>query len=260
MIDVQGVSHIYGQRKVLDDTGFRIARGSFAAVVGPNGAGKSTILHIMAGLIPVTCGALSVDGKSVAEYSTIEYAKKRAVLLQHEQFSFPYTVEELVGMGRTPHLGGGISLGRHDREVVERHLELLQLTALRHRRINTLSGGERKRALLARALVQEPEVLFLDEPLVALDLHHRMFVLGFLREQVRSRGLTVVGVLHDLNVVSEFCDHVVILKDGGVVASDQPAAVFLYPLLKRVFEVELYIGINEVTGKIFVHPFSTVER
>ena len=193
-------------------------------IVGPNGSGKSTLLKLAAGLLAPGEGAVELDGRSVARMRRADLARRLGYLPQECPALFDYAVEQVVAMGRHAH-GGTLEMSNSaDREAVARALGDVGLEALRHRPLSQLSGGERRRAWIASALAQEPEILLLDEPTQALDLHQAAAVMVILARRA-ANGLRVVAVMHDLNLAGLFCDRLVLLQAGQIAAQGLPADI-----------------------------------
>jgi iron complex transport system ATP-binding protein len=252
------VTAAYGARVVLRECSFAIGSGEIVAVVGPNGAGKSTLLRVLAGLLRPTTGAVALDDVDLATFSRAKLARRIAVVPQIFDTLFPFTVREVVALGRTARLG---ALGRasfDDAAAVERAIDELELAPLASRRIDRLSGGERQRAVLAMALAQETTVLLLDEPTVHLDPGHQLATLDLLRELAARRQLAVCAVLHDLNLASAFASRIVALADGRVVREGTPLEVLSSDLVRAVFgdglEVVARDGHPAVLPRVAIPP------
>ncbi len=230
-----GVTAAYGPRVVLRDCSFAIGTGEIVAVVGPNGAGKSTLLRVLAGLLKPSAGAVALDGQNVRTMSRSALARRIAVVPQIFDTLFPFTVREVVALGRTARLGAFGRASAGDLAAVERAIGELELGSLASRRIDQLSGGERQRAVLAMALAQETDVLLLDEPTVHLDPGHQLATLALLRELGSRRQLAVCAVLHDLNLASAFASRIVALADGSIVRDGTPLEVLHPDLIRAVF-------------------------
>jgi len=229
------VTASYGPRVVLRDCSFSMGSGEIVAIVGPNGAGKSTLLRILAGLLRPWAGAVSLDGQDIARLSRAAVARRIAVVPQIFDTLFPFTVREVVGLGRTARLGAFGRASADDVAAVDRAVAELELGPLASRRIDRLSGGERQRAVLAMALAQETDVLLLDEPTVHLDPGHQLATLELLRELGTRRRLAVCAVLHDLNLASAFASRIVVIADGRTVREGTPLEVIERDLVQAVF-------------------------
>jgi iron complex transport system ATP-binding protein len=229
------VTASYGPRAVLRDCSFALGSGEIVAIVGPNGAGKSTLLRVLAGLLRPAAGRVSLDGQDLAALSRSDVARRVAVVPQIFDTLFPFTVREVVGLGRTARLGAFGRASTDDVAAVERAISELELEGLAERRIDRLSGGERQRAVLAMALAQETAVLLLDEPTVHLDPGHQLATLELLRELGKRRRLAVCAVLHDLNLASTFASRIVALAGGRIVREGTPFEVLDADLVRAVF-------------------------
>jgi len=229
------VTASYGPRVVLRECSFAIGSGEVIAVVGPNGAGKSTLLRVLAGLLRPTAGRVSLDGQDLCSMSRSALARRIAVVPQIFDTLFPFTVREVVALGRTARLGAFGRASAGDVAAVDRALGELELGPLAARRIDRLSGGERQRAVLAMALAQDTAVLLLDEPTVHLDPGHQLATLALLRDLATRRQLAVCAVLHDLNLASAFASRIVAIADGRIVREGTPLEVVHPDLVKAVF-------------------------
>lgn len=225
----------YGPRVVLRDCSFALRSGEIVAVVGPNGAGKSTLLRVLAGLLRPASGVVALDGQDLTELSRSQLARRIAVVPQIFDTLFPFTVREVVALGRTARLGAFGRASAEDVAAVERAIDELELGPLASRRIDRLSGGERQRAVLGMALAQETAVLLLDEPTVHLDPGHQLATLDLLRELGTRRQLAVCAVLHDLNLASTFASRIVAIADGRIVRDGTPFEVLESDLISAIF-------------------------
>jgi len=242
----------YGPRTVLDGCSLSLTRGEVVAIVGPNGAGKSTLLRCLAGLLRPRSGVVRLDGVDIGALVRRDLARRVAVVPQIFDTLFPFTVREVVALGRTARLGtfGGASPA--DRVAVDRAIADLGLGELESRRIDRLSGGERQRAVLAMALAQETDVLLLDEPTVHLDPAHQVAMLKLVRELACARGLAVAAVLHDLNLAGAMATRLVVLAGGRVVRDANAETVLSSELISDVFGPGLAVGRHD--GRPVVLP------
>jgi iron complex transport system ATP-binding protein len=253
IVDVRGVSFRYGLRGALEDVSFTARAGEFVGLLGPNGAGKSTLVRLVAGLGGPSSGSVRLGGLDPATAPRRAVAQVCALVPQEPRVSWPFTVREAVMMGRAPRQGLLALPTRLDQGAVQGALEACDLVHLADRRLDALSGGERRRVFFARALAQEPRVLLLDEPTAFLDLGHQ--VMAMRMAQVAARGgLCVVAVLHDLNLAAATCDRLVVLSRGRVVAEGPPAAVLTAERVAEVWDVPVWRGENGVTGAPVVLP------
>lgn len=246
---LEGVTTGYGGRPVLRELTLSVRRGELVGVIGPNGSGKSTLLKTLSGWLPVQSGQALVEGLPVGSYSASERARRVAVVAQHLEPTFAFSVWDLVTMGRYAHQGPFRAPTETDRAVVERSLERTGCTHLRNRLITELSGGELQRVIIARALAQQSPILLLDEPTSHLDLQHQLRIARLLRDLHQQEGLTVLWVSHDLNLASEFCDRLILLNQGRIEADGPPEAVVIESLLWTAYEVEAPVQPNPLSGR-----------
>ena len=250
----EGITCRYGRRTILRDVSLAVSAGEVVGVIGPNGAGKTTIVRALAGTLPLTDGRVLLDGQPLGRLTRRQVAQQIAVLPQDPVASFPFTALEVVLMGRTPHLPA-LALPRpRDVAIAAEAMAALDVGDLAARHLDELSGGERQRILLARALAQQPQILLLDEPTSHLDLRHQVEMYDHLRARTRADGLGVLSVLHDLNLAALYCDRLVLLLDGEVVADDVPRAVLREELLARAFGTAVHVGQHDRTGDPIVLP------
>ncbi len=214
MIEVDSVFFRYHQDWVLQDVSFQVRKGEFVGVIGPNGSGKTTLLKTLYRLLTPQRGDVLFDHLSLKKMSREEIAKKIAVVAQETYPAFPFRVIEMVLMGRSPYLGHLMFESPKDLEIAERAMEWTEILPISQRPIDELSGGERKRVYIAKALAQEPEVILLDEPTTNLDIHHQVEALDLVLSLNREKGLTILMASHDLNLASEYCDRLILLQHG----------------------------------------------
>lgn len=212
-LDVRDVSFGYDRGPLLKDISFTVAPGELVALIGPNGSGKTTLLKLMLGLLTPNSGTVTLRGEPVARLEAKARARKIAYVSQQPALSFPLTVRELVALGRYPH-GMRASETAADSAAIAQALEKTAATDLSERKFNTLSGGEKQKVLIARALAQSAKVLLLDEPTLHLDLNFQLQILAALKRLCVDEGITVVTVLHDINLVSLFTDKALLLSGG----------------------------------------------
>ncbi len=245
---LKGVSFSYGTREVLRDVSFDVAEGEMLGVVGPNGSGKTTLIGLVSGVLAAGAGEVRVGARPVGSYGRRDLSKMVAVVPQAVDTVFPYTVAEVVAIGRYPHLGLGGWMGPHDRDAVERAMELTGTTDFRDRPVDRLSAGERQRVFLARALAQEPALLLLDEASSFLDIGQEMGIFRVLDRLRRTEGLTILTVSHDLNLVGAFCHKAVLLKGGQVRGAGPLEQVYTSESLSTLFDTAVTTGARKGGG------------
>ncbi|MBM4090742.1 MAG: ABC transporter ATP-binding protein [Planctomycetes bacterium] len=224
--------------EILRGVSCRVPRGCLVALVGPNGAGKSTLLRAACGHVPLSAGQVEIDGQPLHRLSRRHIARSVCLLPQDANLAVPFSVREIVAMGRNPHLGRFQPLGRRDTEIIAWAMRQASVESLADRPVTRLSGGEKQRTLLARCLATEAPTLLLDEPTSCLDILHELEVLELLQQFARQ-DKTVVAAMHDLNAARRICSHVVLLHEGRVAAQGSPAETLCQDHLERVFGVRV---------------------
>ncbi|MET9877684.1 heme ABC transporter ATP-binding protein [Actinacidiphila glaucinigra] len=250
-LSARGLGLRVGGTWLLKDVDLDLAAGSLLAVVGPNGAGKSTLLSLLAGDQPATTGTVHVGGLGVATAHPADLARRRAVLPQRATLSFPFTVADVVAMGRAP--WAGTDAEDDDEDAIAHALTAAGMTGFTQRRYPTLSGGEQARASFARVLAQGTSVLLLDEPTAALDLRHQEQLMRTARD-CADRGRAVLAVLHDLQLAAAYADEIAVLHAGRLVERGEPGAVLTEPLLEEVYRLPIEVYRHPVTGAVMVGP------
>ena len=237
----------------LDPITLAVGAGEVVAIIGPNGSGKSTLLRIGAGVLGPASGRVELAGQALGALSRREVARVLGYLPQHVASAFDYRVEEVVAMGRFPHLAGAGFLAAADLEVVARCLDAAELAPYRGRRLSRLSGGERQRALLASVLAQEPRVLLLDEPTSSLDLHHQVHFFALLR-RLAADGIAVAVVTHDLNLASLYSDRLALLRDGRLIEEGTPERVLRPDVLEATYGRDVLLETHPISGRPIILP------
>jgi iron complex transport system ATP-binding protein len=238
MIRVEGVTKSYGRggTSVLAGIDFHLERGEFCGLIGPNGSGKSTLLALISGVDAPDRGTIRIDGKPVTRYSRRELARRLAVLLQDALPPVGFTVRQVIEMGRYPFqnwLGNDADPTADARlNAIMRRLNLLEMA---DRPIDRLSGGQRQRVALAKMMAQDPEILLLDEPTTFLDIGYQVQLMDYVRQWQREQQLTVIAVLHDLNLAAQYCDRLIVLHEGKIEADGKPAEVVTEERIARVY-------------------------
>jgi len=250
-LEASGVSVLRGGREVVSDVDLVVRHGELVVLVGPNGAGKSTLMGVLAADLEPASGAVSLDGRPLAGWGVRELAMRRAMLLQRIEISFPFSVIDVVRMGRSP--WAGTSAEEEDDQAIAGAMADTDVTDLRDREYPSLSGGERARAALARVLAQGTGILLLDEPTAALDLQHQEVVMGVARARA-GQGAAVVVVAHDLQLAAAWADRVVMLERGRVAADGSPHEVLTERLLSRVYRTPVEVVAHPVTGAPIILP------
>lgn len=260
LISVDQVSFAYGAIEAVKDLSFSVAKGEVFGLLGPNGSGKSTVVRLLSRVLTPRSGCVSLASRDLGTYSREELARQVAVVPQETAIELPFSVLEVVLMGRSPHLGRFGFERPEDLSIARRAMEQTGVGELAAREIHELSGGERQRVILARALAQEPRVLLLDEPTAFLDIKHQVEVYDLVKTLSRQNSLTVVAILHDLNLAALYCDRLALLKSSRLFCLGTPEQVLTYTNIKTVYETEVYIGLNDITGKVHILPLDAGTR
>ncbi|MTH79685.1 ABC transporter ATP-binding protein [Paracoccus aestuariivivens] len=250
----ENLSAGYGDSVILNGLDLEVPPGKITAIVGANGCGKSTLLRTMSRLLPATQGRVLLNGKSVHRSPTRELARKLGLLPQSPIAPEGITVADLVSRGRHPHHGLMSRWTRHDDEAVAQALEVTKTADLSERAVDELSGGQRQRVWIAMALAQETELLLLDEPTTFLDVSHQIEVLDLLTDLNHSRGITIVMVLHDLNLAARYADCLVAMANGRLHAYGNPEDVMTEANVETVFGLRSRVIPDPVSGKPLVLP------
>lgn len=255
-LDLAGVSFAYDSEPVLSGIDLAVESGRFFGLLGPNGSGKTTLLQLLSGAIRADSGAVRVLGREVDAWDRRELARLVAVVPQRFDLAFPFTVQEVVLLGRVPHRGP-LALDRaEDLQVAQEAMQAVEVRHLAGRRMHELSGGEFKRVVVAKALAQQPRILLLDEPAAHLDIRHQVSLYELIEDIRRRTGFTVVSAMHDLNLAAAYCDRVALLSQKRIARAGSVEEVMTYRNLRDVFGTEIYVGVNELTGHRLFTPMA----
>jgi iron complex transport system ATP-binding protein len=225
-----------------------VEKGEFVGVIGPNGSGKTTLMKILYRLLSPQKGEILFELVPMRKMDRNDIAKRIAVVAQETQLLFPFSVLETVLMGRSPYLGHLMFESEKDLEIAKKAMEWTKVLPFSERPMDELSGGERKRVFIARALAQEPEVILLDEPIANLDIHHQIDFLDLILTLNRERGLTIVMASHDMNIASEFCDRLILFQEGRIYKMGTPEEVITKENIESVYGCEVWIDQNPISG------------
>ncbi|MBU1162845.1 MAG: heme ABC transporter ATP-binding protein [Proteobacteria bacterium] len=240
-IDIKNLSYSYGNGPVLKDISFSIQKGDFFIIIGPNGSGKTTLLKTISGIIKPQRGQLEILGQSIRSYTRKVLAKTIAFVPQMVQVDFPFTVSELVLMGRSPYLGL-LGLEREkDIKIAEHAMAFTGVEHLARRRLDQLSGGERQRVFIARAICQDSEIILLDEPTASLDLAHQVRVMDLMERLKKEKSVTVIMVSHDVNLAAMYGDRLLLINKGKIVSMGRPDEVLTFQALEEAYGCTLLV-------------------
>ncbi len=243
---LQDVNLAYGDRVVLDGISLGVMVGEMVGVAGPNGSGKSTLIKGITRVIPIRSGAVYINDKDVSAMPQDELARLIAVVPQHTSLPEAFISFELVLMGRTPYLGFLSYEGQKDIDIAIQAMEITDTWRLAERRVGELSGGEKQRLTIARALTQQPEIILLDEPTSHLDIHYQIETLELISSLCRRNGLAVLAAMHDLNLAAQYCDRIIMLSEGVIHAEGSAAEVVTPSNVKKVYGADVCISYHPI--------------
>ena len=256
LLSVENLHASLGHRTVLNGISLRVGEGEFVGLIGPNGAGKSTLLRAALGLIAAQ-GKVAIAGQDVAAMTARERARRIAYLPQEREIGWPVSVEAVVSLGRAPHRPAFAGLDAADRAQIEEAIRRMELEAFRHRTATELSGGEKARVLIARALAQDAALLLADEPTAGLDPSHQIALMRLFAE-LAGEGRGVVASLHDLSLAARWCTRLILLDKGAIIADGTPGEVLTRERLRAIYGVEAHL--SEAAGGMLVVPLDMAAR
>lgn len=261
IIKIEKLSFSYDDKKdVLDKVDLTVERGSFVSILGPNGSGKSTLVKVLSKVLKGYEGEIIIDGKNIKRMKAKDVAKIVAVVPQFTEPGFDFSVEEMVYMGRHPHIS---RFGREtldDKRIVEEVIERTRLSSFLDKRFRELSGGERQRVVIAQALVQDTPLILLDEPTSHLDINFQIELMELISRLNKQSSKTILGVFHDINLAIHYSDKIALLKDGRIFGYGKVSEVIDKEKIKKVFGSDVHVGKNPFTGKLYISPAFYVER
>ncbi len=240
MLKLKNVCAGYNGVDVIHDIQFQLLKGESLCILGPNSCGKTTLLRTIAGLIDCK-GTLELDGQPVKHMRRKDIAKRVAVMSQMSRVNFPYSVYDTIMMGRYQHIRQSMfkKISEQDRAVVEKCMEDVELTSIREKKLDTLSGGQLQRVFLAHTLVQEPQLILLDEPTNHLDIKHQMNLVGYLKKWSEQDNHQVIGVFHDINLAMQLTNHLMFMKEGRIQGIGYSDCLITSEFLHQVYEVDI---------------------
>jgi iron complex transport system ATP-binding protein len=256
LLNVDGVECRYGSVKVLEDVSLSVKGGDFVGILGPNGSGKTTLLKSISRTLKPHKGTILLNKTDIYSLKSVDVAKQMAVVPQETSIGFNFSALDIVLMGRNPHMKRFQMESEKDITVARKVMNLTNIWHLAERPINELSGGEKQRVIIARALAQEPKILLLDEPLTHLDIMNQLEIMDLVKDLCVKEKLVVLAVFHDLNLAARYCDSAIMLKDSKIFAAGGLAEVLTSENIKNVFHVDAIVQKHLVTNSVFVIPLS----
>ena len=260
MLNMEGISFSYREKPVLQDVDLEVCKGEIIGILGPNGCGKTTLLKLLNRNLKPQKGRVLMEGVDLEEVSKRKIARQIAVVPQSNEIRFAFTVRDIVSMGRMPFLSQFQGESRDDMRIVEEAMEKTSIREFADRLISNMSGGERQRVIIARALAQRPEVILLDEPTLHLDINHQFEVLDLVRRLSQEEGLTVVIVSHDLPMVVKYCDRMVLIHDHRIHALGTPQEVLTPENMRTVFNIDAVLEHDAVLNAPAVKIIGSCNR
>lgn len=253
MLEINNLTCGYDTRFSLTDINFKIKEKEFIGIIGPNGSGKTTLFRAITKIIYPKSGKIYFDGIDLSEINFMELARKLAVVSQNSDIDLMLSVEEFVLLGRIPHRGKiQFFESNDDEKIADEAMVLTDTFGFRERQMGSLSGGERQLVYIARALAQKPKMLLLDEPTNQLDIAHQVKIMDLIKKLNKERNITVVIVLHDLNLASEYCDRLVLINNGKVFKIGTPGEVLTYQTIEEVYKTVVLVKENPLSKKPYV--------
>jgi len=253
-LQINNIACRYESANVLEDIDLSATAGDFIGVIGPNASGKTTLLKSISKILKPHTGVVLLNEKDVYTLKSTEIAKNLAVVPQESVISFAFTALEIVLMGRTPHLNRFEVEGTKDLAIAKKAMQLTNSWYLHERPINTLSGGEKQRVIIARALAQEPKVLLLDEPTGHLDINHQIEILDLIKRLNKEEEMIVIAVFHDLNIASQYCQRLILLNKGRIFAAGRASDVLTQENIEKVYGIKVTVKQDDVSGRLLIHP------
>jgi cobalamin transport system ATP-binding protein len=255
-LSIEGVDCFYESTKILENVQFSVKTGTFLGVLGPNGSGKTTLLKSISRVLKPRKGTILFDDIDVYKMKSREIAKHMAVVPQDSNIAFSFTALDVVLMGRTPHLSRLETESPKDVAIAKKAMEYTKSWHLAQRPVTELSGGEKQRVIIARALTQEPKILLLDEPTSHLDISNQLEILDLLKQLCIEKKLLIISVFHDFNLAARYCDSVIMLKQGKIVAAGKTTEILNPKIIKDVFGIDAIVTKHPVTDLPYVIPIS----
>lgn len=253
-LQVNNLEFGYKDDLVIKDISFNVKKGKFISIIGPNGSGKSTLLKTLNNLYRPSKGQILLEGRDINSFKKREIAQKIALVPQDTNIDYDFTVEDIVMMGRHPYKNRFEKENDNDYKIINQALEMTNTLGLKKRLITEISGGERQRVIIAKALAQEPSMIFLDEPTSNLDINHQMDILNLLKTFNEEQETTVVLVIHDINLAARYSDEIILLDKGRILGKGSPEEVITVKNIEQAYNMKVAIEKNKYTGTTYLTP------
>lgn len=239
MIKLKNIIKKYGEKPIIDNVSVDIPKGQVIAFIGENGAGKSTLLSIISRTLSKNNGEVYIDDKELSKWDNNELSKKISILKQSNNLNIRLTVKELVSFGRFPYSKG--KLNKEDKKIIDDAIKYMGIEHLQDRYLDELSGGQKQMAFISMIIAQDTEYIFLDEPLNNLDMHHCVKIMKNVKKLAREKNKTIIIVIHDINFISLYADHIIAMKDGKIVENNKKEEVIKEPILKEIYGMDIKV-------------------
>ncbi|PUU93881.1 ABC transporter ATP-binding protein [Halanaerobium sp.] len=260
MLRTDKIKFSYAAEEILKGIDLEIEAGSFIGIIGPNASGKSTLLKNISSSLKSDSGTVYLDSKLLNDYSSMELARKMAVVPQNTEVNFNFNVYDIIMMGRHPYQKRWSGVNKTDKKIVKEVMEVTDTLKLRSKSINELSGGERQRVIIARALAQKPGILLLDEPTSSLDINYQGEIYSLLNYLNQELDLTIITVSHDLNLTAQYCEKLILLKEGRIFAAGPAEEVLTEKNIRQVYKAEVLIKTNPLSDRPFITLIPEVNK
>jgi len=257
MLKIKNIDCYYGNIEILKRINLSADIGEFIGIIGPNGSGKTTLLKCISRVLKPKVGSVILDGNDIYGMKALELAKKLSVVSQDTKIDFEFNALEIVLMGRTPHLGRFELESGKDLKIAKNAMEVTNTLSLVDRPITEISGGERQRVIIARALAQEPKILLLDEPTSNLDINYRLEILDLIKRLTIEQGLIAIMAIHDLNMAANYCDYMTLLHRGEIISKGGPKEVLTAENIRRAYRIDAIVKRHPMTNSLYITPLST---
>ncbi len=254
-LEVKSLEFAYDSEQILNNISFTVEKGDFIGLIGPNGSGKSTLLKLVGGVLTCPENAVQVNQHPINHINKKELARVISWVPQEHPMVFPFTIQEIVLMGRHPYLSPLSFEGEEDYKIARQAMETTNTSQFSDRYFNEISGGEKQRVMLASAIAQEPEIMLLDEPTSALDLKYQVQILNILKHLNEDKNITLILAMHDLNLASRYCRRLILLNEGAIVRDGNPEEVLKKEVIENVYDIN--VNLHLLDGEILVHPMSS---
>lgn len=260
ILEVEKIEFGYNENLVLKGIDFSIERGKFISIIGPNGSGKSTLLKTLNNLFKPTCGSIKIDGINISSFKKRDLAKEIALVPQDTNIDYDFSVEDIVLMGRHPYKKRFERENDEDYRIARDSMELTNTIKFSKKSVREISGGERQRVIIAKALAQNPRIILLDEPTSNLDINHQIDILNLLKKLNKERSTTVVLVIHDINLAARYSDEIILVNHGKILSKGRPEEVINLKNIEETYNMKVAIESNKYTSSLSITPIETNRR